>query len=209
MPTMLLDEWLPASPKPTAVERHRTHVRAPVAAVYAALWRADLGGPALRALLGLRALPAALGGSPRARERMARLFSGRERLTLREIVRAGFTVLADSPDREVVLGLTGRFWTIGSGVVPTAAAEFQSGPPPGHAQAAWNFSLAASPAGGTWLTTETRVRCPDAGARRRFRAYWLVVRPWSGLSRRLMLRAIRREAERRDAPASRPKESGA
>lgn len=45
------------------------------------------------------------------------------------------------------------------------------------------------------LSTETRVWLTDARARRRFRAYWLVVRPFSGLVRRSWLAAARRRAE--------------
>jgi hypothetical protein len=45
------------------------------------------------------------------------------------------------------------------------------------------------------LSTETRVWLTDARARRRFRAYWLVVRPFSGLVRRSWLRAAKRRAE--------------
>lgn len=198
---MLIDQWVPGIPPPAGVERHVMHVQAPVAAVYAALWRADLGGPVARMLLGLRALPAALGGSLKARERLAALAAGRAALTLRDLADTGFAVLAEAPGQEVVLGLTGRFWAIGGDIAPTAAATFHDGPPRGYAQAAWNFTVVPAPNGGTWLTTETRVRCADAGARRRFRAYWLLVRPFSGLLRRVMLRAIRREAERGDPPA--------
>jgi hypothetical protein len=45
------------------------------------------------------------------------------------------------------------------------------------------------------LSTETRVLLTDARARRRFRAYWLVVRPFSGLVRRSWLRAAKHRAE--------------
>src|SRR2546422_11502816 len=99
---MLLDDWLPAMPTPVTVERYATHARAPAGAVYAALRRADLGGPVLRVLLGLRVLPAALGGSRHARERLARLRAGAERLTLQDFVSAGFTLLAEHPEREIV-----------------------------------------------------------------------------------------------------------
>jgi hypothetical protein len=44
-------------------------------------------------------------------------------------------------------------------------------------------------ASGSTLHTETRVRAADRATRRRFRAYWLVVRPFSGLIRRSWLRA--------------------
>lgn len=49
---------------------------------------------------------------------------------------------------------------------------------------------------GRTLTTETRVQAADARARRRFRLYWLFIRPWSGLIRRLWLREIARRARR-------------
>lgn len=199
---MLLDEWLPGVPAPAAIERHATYVRSPSAAVHAALWRADLGGPIVRVLLALRVLPAALGGSRSARERLAVLRAGRDRLTLQGFVDWGFTVLCEQPEREIVLGLTGQFWKLGGGIVPTDVATFRHGPPAGYAQAAWNFTLTPASQGGTWLTTETRVRCGDATARRRFRAYWLVVRPFSGLLRRLILRAIRREAEQAPGTAA-------
>ena len=45
------------------------------------------------------------------------------------------------------------------------------------------------------LVTETRVRLTDETARRSFRGYWLVVRPFSGLVRRSWLKAAKRRAE--------------
>ena len=65
---------------------------------------------------------------------------------------------------------------------------------PGWAKMA--MDLRAVPAGaGARLETETRIYLTDASARRRFRAYWLVIRPFSGLVRRSWLRAARRRAE--------------
>ena len=48
---------------------------------------------------------------------------------------------------------------------------------------------------GTTLSTETRVLATDEASRRAFRRYWLVIRPFSGLIRRVWLRAIRQRAE--------------
>jgi hypothetical protein len=48
---------------------------------------------------------------------------------------------------------------------------------------------------GETLATETRVWAADPSSRRRFRRYWLVIRPCSGLIRRVWLRAIKRRAE--------------
>jgi hypothetical protein len=45
------------------------------------------------------------------------------------------------------------------------------------------------------LSTETRVHVADPESRKRFRRYWFVVRPFSGLIRIQLLRAARRRAE--------------
>jgi hypothetical protein len=44
------------------------------------------------------------------------------------------------------------------------------------------------------LTTETRIEPTDALSGRRFRRYWMLIRPFSGLTRLVWLRAIRRRA---------------
>jgi hypothetical protein len=58
-----------------------------------------------------------------------------------------------------------------------------------------NFWTSDAGRGRTRLSTETRIAATDARARRRFAAYWLVVRPGSGLIRRLWLRAVKKRAE--------------
>jgi hypothetical protein len=190
----LLDAYVP---DPDALERHAVVVRASPAAVQEALWRADLGGPVARALLALRVLPAAVRGGADARARLAALRRHRA-LTLYELSAGGFARLTQTPEA-VVLGLTGRFWTLGGGIVPTDPATWGAGPPAGMAQAAWSFEVSPHGAGHTRLVTETRVRCADAATRRAFGRYWRVARPGSGLLRHLMLRRIRRWAERRPA----------
>jgi hypothetical protein len=190
----LLDELLPVAAA-DAAERHATHVRAAPAEVLRALWSADLAGPASRALLALRLLPAAIAGSADARTRLRGL-RGERALTLDDFRRAGFTVIGQREGHEVVLGLTGRFWSPSGGLVPTDARTWAAGPPAGTAQAAWSFRVTPAADGATLLDTETRVRCADEATRRAFARYWLVVRPFSGLLRRAMLRAVRREAER-------------
>ena len=162
----LLETLLPRS-QADALERHDVRVQAPPEAVLAALWRAELGGPIVRTLLALRAVPAALADAGSARRRLAALLT-RPGLTLGDLQRTGFVRLAERPGREVVLGLTGRFWTLGGGLLPTDPARWSAGPPAGAAQAAWSFSAAADDDAGTRLETETRVRCADAAARRAF-----------------------------------------
>lgn len=182
-------------------ERHETIVRAPPDRVFAAIRQSDLtGGPVTAILLAARLLPAAVLSvlrSPRqARDELrSRRVTGAERRGLAPFERAGFRVIAERVPDELVIGLLGRFWTARGGICPdVSAASFRTGPPPGQALAGWNFSVAARPDGSSLLRTETRVWCaPDATAR--FRVYWLMVRPGSGLIRRAMLRAIRATAE--------------
>lgn len=91
------------------------------------------------------------------------------------------------------LVLIGRPWSPRGGT--RSGEDFVRFTEPGYAKLA--MDLRALPDGdGARLETETRVFLTDAAARRRFGAYWLVIRPFSGLTRRLWLRAAKRRAER-------------
>jgi CubicO group peptidase (beta-lactamase class C family) len=108
---------------------------------------------------------------------------------------APFTLVAETPGEEFVLGIMGCFWTPSGGVVNATAERFRELPPAGLAQAFWNFRIRPD-GSGTELSTETRVRCGDEATRRQFRKYWRIVRPGSSLIRNSMLRHIRATAER-------------
>lgn len=179
-----IDEWMPSYRVRTG---HAIHVAAAPAHVFATAKAADLGRPfAVRALMALRSVPALVrGGTGPGRPREA---------PLQGFMGSRFTVLAERADEEIVLGLQGRFWTATGGLVAVDPAAFTDGPPPGLAQAVWNFRVTPE-RGGTRLTTETRVRFGDAASARQFARYWLVVQPFSGLIRRRMLALIRRKAE--------------
>jgi len=190
---MNLDDHLPRF---DFVERHALDVSAPPAAAFAAIRRADLGGgPLTRTLFFLRALP---GLAVAPRETARRFLARREPLplTFGALASVGFVILGEDPGREIVLGTIGRFWRPSGGMRPFASAEFGAFAEEGWAKAAWNFRVEARPSGGAILFTETRVLCTDPLSRRRFRRYWRIVRPFSGLIRIEMLSAIRREAER-------------
>jgi hypothetical protein len=47
------------------------------------------------------------------------------------------------------------------------------------------------------ITTETRTAATDPASLRRFARYWLLVGPFSALIRRLLLRIVKSDAERR------------
>jgi hypothetical protein len=99
------------------------------------------------------------------------------------------------PQREIVLGIAGRFWRPDGGIVRgLTPAEFGDFHREGHARAVWNFSLAPAD-GGTQLGTETRVQAFGRSATMKFRMYWIFVRPFSGMIRNAMLNQVKRIAE--------------
>jgi len=178
---MLIDSF---APNPDTVEIHSIVINASPESVYRSLWTADLGGSLIiKLLLGLRSLPEfVLHGGRLPRDR---------RITLQTIIDSGFGILANEPE-EIMLGVTGRFWRLTGNLLPFDRGSFAGAVPSGVAQAFWNFTMEQDSSGGTILSTETRVICGDSGSRRKFRMYWFFVRPFSGLIRRLMLRAVKR-----------------
>jgi hypothetical protein len=170
-------------------ERHETVIRAGRDPVYAAVRTLHLSNiPLVRALFLLRSLPAGLAGRAKGGQRLG--------LSMDDLLRGGFVLLEERPGEEILLGLVGRFWTLDGGIQRLSADEFHAFERPGYAKAAWNFHLSSGPAGATRLSTETRVRCTDPVSRRRFRVYWMLIGRFSGLTRVLMLRAVKQTAER-------------
>lgn len=183
---MLIDRFLPAY---RWNEVHAIDIAAPPGAVLDAVRAVTAREmPLVRLLLRMRALPGRILG-----RRPPRRGHGP---VLEEILRSGFTLLGEDPDREVVVGTIGRFWQARPAHADIGGtAEFIAFDAPGWAKAAMNFHAAALAGGRTRLKTETRIAATDAGARRRFGAYWLFVGPGSALIRRLWLRAVKARAE--------------
>jgi hypothetical protein len=178
--TALLDEWLPHF---QVSARYSILVRASPGATYAALVSANFSQLTLvRRLMRLRGYR--LGGSevttPNSPERS---------------LRGAFLDLAVVSDKEVLLGIAGRFWRPDGGIVhgltSIAFRDFQQD---GYAKAVWNFSLTAVNES-TQLSTETRIQTFGRSATLKFQLYWFAVGPFSGLIRRAMLREVRRIAE--------------
>lgn len=176
---MAVDEWLPQY---QVSATYSLLVRASAEKTYAALTHASFSDLAMvRGLMRLRGYRLGRGGNPKTEPPQG--------------VRGSFLELAAVPPREVVLGIAGRFWRPDGGVVRgLTPAEFADFRREGYAKAVWNFSL--TPADGrTQLTTETRVQTFGRSATLKFRAYWLLVGPFSGLIRIAMLREVKRIAE--------------
>ncbi|MGH3735556.1 MAG: hypothetical protein ACRDT6_08040 [Micromonosporaceae bacterium] len=111
---------------------------------------------------------------------------------------ATMPLLARDP-HEVVYGLVGRWWAVGRDANRSdvdTAERFAGFAEPGYAKATFGFVVSGEAPGRTRLTTQTRVWATDGSAYRAMRRYWWLIRPFSGLIRRLLLSAIRREAHR-------------
>ena len=107
------------------------------------------------------------------------------------MTRYGWDLLGENPS-EIALGQIGRPWkAAGAAVGPVVApAAFATYDKPGYAKLA--FSLRVDPRGTTSsiLRLESRVALTDAASLRRFRRYWMVIGPFSGLIRRVALRLL-------------------
>jgi hypothetical protein len=114
-----------------------------------------------------------------------------------QLLAGGFVLLGETPGREVLAGTIGQMWKLSGGRGPKVAnpAEFAAFNQPGYAKAAMNLFV-QEVNGRCELVTETRVYATDAAARRAFARYWLVVRPGSGIIRRVWLRAAKKRAEK-------------
>jgi hypothetical protein len=169
LPT-LLDEMLPEW---HFRERHRRRVDADPDRVFAAFPQVTLAETPVAAVL----------------VRLRGMHARADRPLLDEMWRTGFVVEAEEPNREVVLAAVGQPWKLRGGE-RRPGSDFRTFAERGFAKMAFNFRL-----DGVILSTETRVLLTDEASRRAFRRYWFVIRPFSGLIRRLWLRAIARRAQ--------------
>jgi hypothetical protein len=178
MNTTLLDSVMPEF---QFVERHRAWVDASPEAVLAAAREVSLADMALARLLmrvrGMRTL---------ARGPL-----------WEQLLAGGFVALGETPGHEVLAGAIGQMWKLTGGHSPKVgnAVEFAAFNQPGYAKAAMNLSV-HDVNGRCALMTETRVFATDPAARRAFSRYWLIVRPGSGIIRRVWLRAAKKRAEK-------------
>jgi len=172
---ILLDQVMPNFDRS---EVHRRRTAASPAAVWDAIHELQASEMrVMRALMGLRTLGRRAGDGDQT------VLAGFERM--------GFRKLADEPCRELVVAGIGQFWKPSGGLRKvTDEEQFLGFEAPGYAKVAFNFRLLDGE-----LTTETRIAGTDAGARRRFGLYWLLIRPGSGLIRREWLRALDRRAQ--------------
>ncbi len=187
MQTLALDKLMPEY---QFNERHRTLIHAPSEHALDGVKRATPGEmPLVRLLFAVRSLPAILAGR-------RGLATGKADPLYEQMLAFGFVLLAEEPDREIVVGVVGQMFKL-RGDTPTVrdAREFAAFEAPGYAKAAMNF-VVRSVDSRTELTTETRVLTTDSTAKRQFGRYWRVIQPGSAAIRRSWLGAAKRRAER-------------
>jgi hypothetical protein len=140
----------------------------------------------LRTLIALRNVPGRLVGRPR----FGRSMSGSTPLFVR-MLDFGFCSLGEDEGREVAFGLIDQSWKVSGGIRALLgnAGDFAHFSEPGFVKIGMN--LQARPArDGAFLSTQTRVLATDLATRRIFAAYWMFIRPFSGLIRRSWLQAV-------------------
>jgi hypothetical protein len=182
------DEWLDRfMPRYDVIERHQIRVASPAGITMAAAREQDLMQvPLIRAIFKAREM--AMGATP-GKVPPQGLLATTQAL--------GWGVLADIPDREVVMGAFTKPWEADVTFRALPADEFAAFNEPGFVKIVWTLRVDPIDSAHSVFRTETRAIATDAEARGRFRNYWAFASPGIALIRRLSLLPLRREAERR------------
>lgn len=184
-PDALLDQFLPDY---EVVERHEVAVDAPAETVYAASREMDLfGSPLARGIF--KAREALLGTKPRE--------TALPRGLVEQAKAMGWGVLAETPNRELVMGAVTQPWEANVVFRALPAAEFRAFQDPDFVKIVWTLRADPAEATSSVFRTETRARACGPAARRKFRKYWAFLSPGIALIRLAMLGPLRREAEQR------------
>ena len=168
-------------------DRHQTSVAAPANMAFAAACEIDLQQSAI--IRGIFTWREHLLGSDPATTTGPR---GLVAWTMN----MGWGVLAEVPNREIVIGAVTRPWDpnpVFHAVSPERFAEFDE---PDYVKIVW--TLRADPSGErtSIIRHETRAVATDSIARRKFRRYWSFLSPGIIVIRRVALKLVKGEAER-------------
>jgi len=181
----LLDRFMPVY---DVVERHRIRVRARPEITLLTAYGLNLQDSRIvRGLFQLRAW--LLGGLPQREPARVGLIS--------QMTALGWVVLAEVPDKEIVMGAVTQPWQAHPVFRAIAPGEFASFSDPAFVKIAWTLRAERSGAAASVFLTETRALATDASARRHFRWYWARFSIGVRVIRWLMLWPVKSAAERR------------
>ncbi|HSG32954.1 MAG TPA: hypothetical protein VLA37_00350 [Sphingomonadaceae bacterium] len=195
----VLDRFVP---RPDAGGRHEITIHAPAEVVLDVARNFDMQSiPMIRAIFWLRAK--VLG----ARMPAARPATG----LVSEMLGLGWGCLTEEAGHFFVAGAACQPWQADVVFSPIAPEQFATYAEPDQVKIAWTLEAEALGPALTRFATETRVVATDDQARKKFRRYWRIFGIGIVMIRRLLLPALRREAERqwqaaRHSPS--PGESG-
>jgi hypothetical protein len=185
----LLDRFMPTF---EVAERRHIFVAAPAETTFTAACEGDLlQTPIIRAIFRSREL--ILGSQRDSAEHPRGVVAFTKSI--------GWSVLAEVPGREIVMGTVTQPWNPNVVFRRLTPEEFVMFNEPDYVKIAW--TLRAHPVGNhdSIFRHETRVMTTDPAARAKFRRYWAFFSPGIKLIRWLMLKPLRRDAERRATAA--------
>jgi hypothetical protein len=183
----LLDRFMPVY---DIVERHHVRVAAPADVTFSAACDIDMQrSPVIRAIF--RAREVILGSEPDTAARPHELLAWAKSL--------GWGVLAETPDREIVMGAVTQPWKANVAFRPVSPDAFTTFNEPGFVKIAWTLRADATSTPESVFRTETRAVATDDTARAKFRRYWSFLSPGIIVIRWTMLQPLKAEAERRAA----------
>lgn len=158
-------------------ETHAIRIKASTEKIYPVIETLDFSRSVIiRLLFALRGMPASM-------------------MNTRGLEEHRFYTLERVLNEEIIIGLIGQFWKSSGNLQVFKPEEFTAFSTPGFAKATWSFRLVPEATGLTKVETITRIACTDEKSIRRFSRYWFVIRPFSGLIRMEMLRAMKRKLE--------------
>ena len=168
---ILMDKYLPHY---TFNEYHEILIDSPITNVYDVAYDFDLSkSETITWLFKIRGLPT-------------------KRLNLQNFIDdIGFTNLDSSAPFENLFG----FWArVKIAPIPSYENFINNSISP-WIKVVWNFQCEALGENKTKVSTETRVLCVAPITKITFRLYWLMIKPFSGLTRKKMLKIIKEDSE--------------
>lgn len=171
---MLQDKYLPEY---HFDEKHSINIHASVSQVFPCIENLDFShSRIIRLLFAVRGLPASM-------------------MNLTGLEQHRFYVLERRQNDEIIIGLIGQFWKPDGNLQLFKSNEFIPFTAPGFAKSTWNFKLKAITPQSTQLETITRIYCTDESSRKKFSLYWFFIKPFSGLVRMEILRALKQKVK--------------
>ena len=167
----LIDKYLP---RYSFNEYHETIINGPIEEVYETARNFDLSKSHLiKWLFKIRRLPT-------------------KRMHLQDFISdIGFTIIEENIPVENLIGFWARY-KIES--IPSPD-DFIRNTISARVKVVWNFYFEELDSNQVRLSTETRVLCITPSAKITFGIYWMIIKPFSGIIRKKMLRIIKENSE--------------